>query len=128
MLPQTELEVQRANSNFPCYIPPRRADVVEAELPKKAVTTMIAPQIPIGMTLLHDILSELAILKFQDFNTQQEEGLQIKDCMSITQCATSDAQVLKPKKWSKGLATVGLTNMLFMPHFGHSIQVNTYMK
>ena len=36
--------------------------------------------------------------------------------------------MVNPKKWAKGLATAGLTNMMFMPHFGHSIQVNTYMK
>ena len=54
--------------------------------------------------------------------------MQIKDCMSITQSTTSDAQVIKPKKWAEGLATIGLTNMLFMPHFGHNIQFNMSVK
>ena len=30
--------------------------------------------------------------------------------------------------WAEGVTRAGLTNMLFMPHFGHSVQVNTYMK
>ena len=30
--------------------------------------------------------------------------------------------------WGEGLAHAGPTNMLFMPYFGHSVQVNTYVK
>ena len=29
---------------------------------------------------------------------------------------------------AEGLACVGLTNMLFMPYFGYSVQVNMYAK
>ena len=36
--------------------------------------------------------------------------------------------MIKTKKWVEGLATAGITNMLFMPHFGHSIHVTTYVK
>ena len=48
--------------------------------------------------------------------------------MTKTQSTTSDAHVLKEKDWAEGLAHIGLTNMLFMPHFVYSIQINTYMK
>ena len=48
--------------------------------------------------------------------------------MNITQAATCVVKVLKPQKWAEGLTIVGLTDMLFIPHFGHSIQVNTYVK
>ena len=40
----------------------------------------------------------------------------------------SDTQVLKSMEWTKGLSRAGLTNMLFMPHFGRSVQVNAYVK
>ena len=40
----------------------------------------------------------------------------------------SGAQVLKPMEWAEGFYHVGLINLLFMPHFSHSLQVNTYVK
>ena len=70
-LPQTELEVERADLNFLCYIQPRRPGVVEVDLSKKVMTTLIAPRIPIGMTSLQDILPKLDVLKFQGYDTQQ---------------------------------------------------------
>ena len=48
--------------------------------------------------------------------------------MVMEQSDTSDAQVLRPMEWVEGLSYPGLENMLFMPHFGHSIQVNAYVK
>ena len=48
--------------------------------------------------------------------------------MNITQATAFNAQVIELEKWAKGLAVARLTNMLFMPHFGHSLQVNTYVK
>ena len=92
------------------------------------VTTLVSPQVPFDVPLLKDILPKLARLKFQDFDTQQEEGLQITDCMVANQSATSDAQVLRPMEWDDGISHASLKNMLFMPHFGHNIQLNTYMK
>ena len=54
--------------------------------------------------------------------------MQITDCIDITQAVACAVKVIKPKKWARGLATTGLTNMLFIPHFSHSVQVNTYVK
>ena len=126
-LPRRGPEAKRVDSNFPHYIRPRRTYVKERALPKKAVTTLVAPRIPIDAPLLKDILPELARLKFQEFDTRQQEGLQRTDCMVADQFTTSDAQVLRPMEWAEGLAHTGLTNMLFMPHFIHIIQVNTYV-
>ena len=33
-----------------------------------------------------------------------------------------------PMEWGKGLDQSGLLSLLFMPHFGRSIEVNTYVK
>ena len=48
--------------------------------------------------------------------------------MDIIQIADTIVKVIKPQKWDEGLATFGLFNMLFMPHFGHSAQDNMYVK
>ena len=48
--------------------------------------------------------------------------------MVVDQPATSDAQFLRPMDWDEGLSHAGLTNMLFMNHFVHRIEVNTYVK
>ena len=69
MLPQRELETELIDPNFPHYILPRRTDAREGDLPKKAVTTLVSPRVPLGVTLLQDILPKLARLKFQDFDT-----------------------------------------------------------
>ena len=71
VLPQREPETEQVELNFLHYIRPRRDDAGEAYLPKKVVTTLVVPRIPVGMTLLNDILLELAVLKFQDFDTRQ---------------------------------------------------------
>ena len=70
----------------------------------------------------------LVVLKLHGYDTRQQEGLQIKVYMDIIQAATCDVKVIKPKDWAEGLAFAGLTNILFMPHFGHSIQAITYVK
>ena len=64
VLPQREPEAEWLDPNFPHYIQPRRTDVEERALPKKVVTTLVAPRIPISIPLLKDILPELARLKF----------------------------------------------------------------
>ena len=48
--------------------------------------------------------------------------------MDIIHAVESVVRVIKLKVWAEGLATSGLTNMLFMPHFGHSVQASTYVK
>ena len=48
--------------------------------------------------------------------------------MDIVQAAACAVKVIKPQEWAKGLAIAGLKNMLFMPHFGHTIQASTYVK
>ena len=70
MLPQRKPEIEHVDPNFPCYIRPRRTDAQEGDLPKKVVTTLVSSRIPSNVTLLKDILPELARLKFQDFDSR----------------------------------------------------------
>ena len=71
MLPQREPETKRVDPNFPHYIQPRRTNAERGGLLKKEVTTLVSPWIPNNVTLLKDILPDLARLKFQDFDTLQ---------------------------------------------------------
>ena len=48
--------------------------------------------------------------------------------MDIIQTADPTVKIIKPQKWDEGLATSGLTNMLFMGHFSHSVEASTYVK
>ena len=36
--------------------------------------------------------------------------------------------MLRPLEWAEGVSLPGSMTLLFMPHFGHSLQVNTYVK
>ena len=47
--------------------------------------------------------------------------------MYIIQIADPTVKIIKPHKWVEGLATSSLTNMLFLPHFSHSVQASTYV-
>ena len=84
---------------------------------------MVAPWIPDNVPLLMDIMPNLATLKFKDFDTQMQYGSKRVDSMVL-----SGAQVLRSMEWAKGVSRVGLMNLLFMPHFGHSLQMVTYVK
>ena len=46
----------------------------------------------------------------------------------MTQATACVVKVIKPQNWAEGVAAARLTNMLFIAHFVHSIQVNTYVK
>ena len=58
------------DEKFPHYVHPRRVDVEEVVLPKKATTVLLAPWIPENVSLLMDILPKLIKLSFKDFDTR----------------------------------------------------------
>ena len=87
----------------------------------KSNTFLVAPPIPEHMPLQMDIIPNVAKLKFEDFDTQQQEGLERTNCMVTFQTGQIGPEVLKPMKWVVGIRHVGLINLLFMLHFGHSI-------
>ena len=55
------------------------------------VTTLVVPQIPDNIPLLMDIMRKLAKLKFEDFDTQLQEGLKRADCLIPDQPDPSQA-------------------------------------
>ena len=57
-------------TNFPHYVRPRRVDAQKVTLLKKAVTTLVAPQILDNVPLLMDIMPKLDKLKFKDIDTR----------------------------------------------------------
>ena len=46
----------------------------------------------------------------------------------MIQIGSTGPEVLKPMKLATGLDQVGLMNLLFMSHFKHNLQANTYVK
>ena len=73
-------------------------------------------------------MPKLAKLKYEDFDTRMQHGLQRVNCMSLSPHDPTRAQVLRLMDWAEGFGHLGLMNLLFMPHFGHILQFHTYVK
>ena len=69
----------------------------------KSNTFLVAPPIPEHMPLQMDIIPNVAKLKFEDFDTQQHEGLERTNCMVMIQARMNELEVLKPMKWDTGV-------------------------
>ena len=121
-------DAQEEDENFPYYVRPRRADAPKVDLPRKVNTTLVAPQIPNNVPLLMEIMPKLDKLKFEDFDTQLQDELKRAECMVPNQFDPSGAQLLKLMELAEGFSHTSFINLLFMPHFSHSLQVSTYMK
>ena len=97
-------------------------------LPTKAHTFLVSPWIPECIPLLMEIMSKLTKLGFKDVDTHLQLGLERKNYMVMIQTEPAGPKVLKLMKWAIGTNQVGLTNLLSMPHYGHGLQANTYVK
>ena len=75
-----------------------------------------------------DIMSNIAKLKFKDCDTRKQVGLERKNYMVTVPAVLSEPQILVPMEWANGVDSVGLLNLLVMSHFGHNVQVTTYVK
>ena len=73
-------------------------------------------------------MPKLDKLKFEEFDTQLQNELKRANCMVPNQFDPSGAQLLKLMELAEGFSHTGFINLLFMPHFSHSLQVNTYVK
>ena len=68
---------------LPPYIPPRRTYVPQVTIPSKGSTTLVAPKIPKGMIVLHDIMPQLQNLSFEDPDTRKIRDLNRKNNMKL---------------------------------------------
>ena len=75
-----------------------------------------------------DIMPNLSKLKFKEFDTWMQHRLERVYYMVSSQPDPTEAQVPRPMEWVEGFIHAGLMNLLFMPHFGHILQVNNYVK
>ena len=66
-----------------------------------------------------DIMTKLSKLSFKDFDSRKKKGLETTNCMVTVQTDQTAPEILKPMKWDASIDQAGLTNLLFMPHFGH---------
>ena len=75
-----------------------------------------------------DIMPNLTKLGFEDVDTHFHLGLKRKNCTVTIQTGPTGPKILRPMKWDIGADQAGFMNLLFMPHFGHSLQANTHVK
>ena len=55
-------------------------------------------------------------------------GLERKNYMVTVQARSTEPHILVPMEWARNVNHMGFLNLLFMPHFGKSMQVTTYVK
>ena len=68
---------------LPLYIPPTRMDAPWVGIPSNICATLVAPKIPKGMTLLHDIMPQIHKLSFEYYDTNKLRDLDRKKYMTL---------------------------------------------
>ena len=119
--PRRAADAGMEEEDFPHYVQPRRADVEEVTLPKKASTFLVSPWIPNYVPLLMNLMPKISRLAFEYIDTRLQFGLEISNYMTTNQARPTQVQVLVPMQWATSVSNTGLLDMLFMPHFGHSL-------
>ena len=67
-------------------------------------------------------------LKFKDNDTHKKDDLDRDKYMVIVLATPPMPQLIVPMEWDRGMDQVILVNLLDMPHFGRSKEVNTYVR
>ena len=67
-------------------------------------------------------------LSFEYHDTNKMSALDRKKYMDLVKETPNSPYCFVAKEWEKGLEQSGLLSLLFMPQFGQSTEVNTYVK
>ena len=121
-------DAQEDDEKIPHCVPPRRADAEEVVLLNKANKNLAAPWVPQNVPMPKSLMLKLVKLSFEDFDTRQQPRLKRYNYMIPDQIDLTRTQILRPMQWAEGVGHIGLLNLLFMPHFGHSLYINTYVR
>ena len=92
----------------------------QVTIPSKGSTTLVAPKIPKGMTVLLDIMPQLQNLSFEDVDTSKLIDINRKNYMKLVKDTPDSPNWFVAMQWVKGLLQYGLLSLLFMPYFGRS--------
>ena len=78
-------------------------DVSWVSIPSKGYAALVAPKIPKGMIVLHDIVPKLQKLNFEDSDTRKIRDLDRKNYMKMVRDMHDSSNQLFAMKWEKGL-------------------------
>ena len=73
-------------------------------------------------------MPNLQALSFDENDTNKMSTLDRNNCMDLVKETPNSPNCFVAKEWVKGLEQSGLLSLLFMPCFGQSTEVNTYVK
>ena len=80
------------------------------------------------MKVLQDIMPQLVNLTFQDSDTSRINELEMNNYMKLVRDSPKFPNRFVPMQCASGLERSGLLSLLFMPHFGWTREVDTYVK
>jgi hypothetical protein len=128
-------EMPRASasqSRFPRdYIPPRKDTAPQVRLPKDAKYPLVMPEIPPGVIIEGDLMGKVVALKFLDHDiTDAQKFLELAwDKYLCTKSVPGIGAILvEPQSWASRLEKSGILNLLEIPHFGRSLEINACIK
>jgi hypothetical protein len=113
------------------YIPPRKSSTNLVNLQKEEKYDLVEPEIPPGVIVEGDMLGAIPSLKFTDHDLSDEKKFPDlaprKYLKTFIDPETSFIRV-EPKTWATGLEKSGILNLLQIPHFGRSVEINACVK
>ena len=94
--PCTCPDVEEDDEKLPHYVSPRRDEVEEVILLKKANTTLVMPWILENIPMPKSTISKILKLSFEEFDTQWKPRLKRDDCIILDQTDMTGTQILGP--------------------------------
>lgn len=113
------------------YLNPRASGVQDIQLTKNAKYPIPLP--PMSKDVIEEgaLLGHIQNLKYQDYNLQDPKKFprfQVGQYMCKRTDPITQADVFVPQEWIERLAPSGLLNLLWIPHFRQSPELNAMIK
>jgi hypothetical protein len=89
------------------------------------------PEIPPGVIIEGDLMGKVVALKFSDHDitdAQKFPELAWDKYLRTKSVPGTGAILVEPQSWVVGLEKSGILNLLEIPHFGRSLEINACVK
>jgi hypothetical protein len=113
------------------YIPPRKYNAPHVKEPTNAKYPLTTTLVPHGLSTKGFMLDKMAALKFVDHDIIDEQNfpeLARDNYFCIRSVPGTREILLETKRWEIGLKKLGIMNLLEVPLFEHSLEINSYIK
>ena len=120
-----EDEYSDTRNLMPPYITPRRINALKFKNPKQTGVPLITPLVPKGVKVLMDSIPNLRKLCFVDHDTKKHRFMDHKKYMDTLQETPNTPNKFVAKEQAKGLEQSRILSLLYMPHFGCNVPINT---